>query len=423
MYNDFLDSSLGRLLAYRSREKRKFEFWWTKTLQNKNSRRAADDQEFQTELLEIMKRHGKKGPFTGPVILELQFSVESRRSPAVHSLTKHYLDLLMAPVPGVDAGRSRILLRDDSQVQFLSCTYYANAREDNLRLRVRRLSDFFQDLKLYGDILDGSLDDDFELDEHRDQEEGAFRDWDRLRRDKAEWVQSFGEESYKSFELLNRRDAQKELLQKRGLPLSFLINLFGFKYHRFRDGPSSKAVISQTSKMIRSVYAHPFVSANFGHRPLRKGDTKAFRDRVQTELKAYKDRFPTPFPLLTSCGVTVLYVPPLRGDKVDLDNLVRKAIIPAVHEILKPPATWAAFLRSLLRAKPNDPTLVAALGRYSNITEFHVASYEVLCLERLEDDPTDGSVKLLLHDGNPTRTAWSLLDQALSEWEDHVEDR
>src|SRR5208283_2845979 len=103
----------------------------------------------------------------GPVILELQYSVESRQSPAIHSLTKHYLDLLMAPVPGVDAKRSRILLRDDSQVQFLSCTYSANMGEDNLRLRVRRLSDFFEDLNLYGDILHGRLDDGFELDEKR----------------------------------------------------------------------------------------------------------------------------------------------------------------------------------------------------------------------------------------------------------------
>jgi hypothetical protein len=423
MYNDFLDSSFGRLLAYRSREKRKFEFWWTKTLQNKNSRRAADDQGFQTELLKKMESHGKKGPFTGPVILELQYSAKSDKSPAIHSLTKHYLDLLMAPVPGVDAGRSRILLRDDSQVQFLSCTYRANAGEDNLRLRVRRLSDFFEDLNLYGDILDGCLDDGFEWDEQRDQDESDFRDWDSLRRDEAKWVQLRGEESYKSFELLSRRDAQKELLQKRCLPLSSLIALFGSRYHRLRNDHQLKAVISNTSKMLRSAYAHPFVSANFGHRPLQKGDTKAFRDRVQTELKAYKDRFPTPFPLLTSCGVTVFYVPPVKGDKVDLDNLVRKAIIPAVHDILKPPATWAAFWRSLLHATPNDPTVVAAQERYRHVTEFHVVSYEVLCLERLEDDPVNGSVKLLLHDGEPMRTAWSLLDEALSDWEDHVEYR
>ena len=38
-YNDFLDPSLGCLLAYRSCEKRKFEFWWTKTIEYENSRK------------------------------------------------------------------------------------------------------------------------------------------------------------------------------------------------------------------------------------------------------------------------------------------------------------------------------------------------------------------------------------------------
>jgi hypothetical protein len=360
MRSDFLDSSFGRLLAYRKREERKFEFWWLKTLRNKNSRKDPDDQEFQTELLKQMKRRGRKGPFTGPVILELQYSVESKQSPAIHSLTKHYLDLLMSPVPGVNAGRSRILLRDDSQVQFLSCTYSSTLREDSLRLRVRRLSDFFEDLNLYQDILNGSLDDDFELEERRDQDDSHFRDWDRLRRDEARWVQRRGKGAYQSFELFSRRDTQKELLERRSLPLSSLITLFGAKYHRLGDDPESKAVINSTSQMLRSAYTHPFVSADFGHCPVQTGDTKAFRDRVQTELKAYKDRFPTPFPLLTPCGVTVLYVPPNKGARVDLDNLVRKAIIPAVHDILKPPTTWNTFWHSLLEAKPDDPLVVEA---------------------------------------------------------------
>jgi len=422
MYDDFLDSPRGRLLVYRKRQRRKFEFWWGKTLQNKNSRRAADDQEFQIELLRQMTRTGRKGPFTGPVILEFHYSAESRHSPAIHSLTKHYLDLLMAPVPGVDLGRSRLLLRDDSQVQFLSCSYNANMGEDLLRLRVRRLSDFFEDLQLYGDILHRSLDG-FEFEEEREEGRSHLRDWRELRNHEAKWVELRGAESYGSFELLSRRDAQKEVLQQRSLPLSSLITLFGSRYHRLRNDPGSKAVIDNTAEMLRSGYSHPLVSADFGARPLQKGDTKIFRDRVQAELKAYKSRFPTPFPLLTPCGVTVFYVPPAKGNKVDLDNLVRKAIIPAVHEILKPPTTWATYWRSLLQARPGDPMVVEAQERYRNVTEFHVVSYEVLCLERLKNDPSNGYVKLLVHDGEPRRSSWSRLDEALDAWKEHVESR
>jgi hypothetical protein len=199
--------------------------------------------------------------------------------------------------------------------------------------------------------------------------------------------------------------------------------LFGARHHRLRNDPESKAVINSTSQMLRSAYAHPFVSANFGHRPLEAGDSEAFKKRVRAELEAYKSRFPTPFPLLIPCGVTVLYVPPVKGAKVDLDNLVRRAIIPEIHSILKPPASWGALWRSLLQATPNDPNVVASNEKYRKLTEFHVVSYEVLCLERLPDDPAVGSVKLLIHDGEPRRTAWTLLDSVLSDWKDHVRDR
>jgi hypothetical protein len=172
--------------------------------------------------------------------------------------------------------------------------------------------------------------------------------------------------------------------------------------------------------MLRSAYVHPIVSADFGHRPLKHGDTKMFRDRVQEALKDFKDRLPVLFPLLTPCGVTIFYVPPRQGGKVDLDNLVRRAIIPAVHEIFKPPVTPATFFRALEKAQPGGPNLAKSLERYRGSPEFHVASYDVLCLPRLDDDPANGSVKLILHDSEPDQTTWSSLDGVLSDWEDHV---
>ena len=126
------------------------------------------------------------------------------------------------------------------------------------------------------------------------------------------------------FALLSRRDAQQEILKARKLPLSSLSALVGSEYHALRNDPRFKALFRDTSRMLLSAYGHQFVSADFGHRALKEGDSRLFRDRVQTELKTLKDRLPIPLPLLTPCGVTVLYIPPIAGAKVDLDNLVRK---------------------------------------------------------------------------------------------------
>ena len=254
------------------------------------------------------------------------FLVKSDQSPAIHSLTKHYLDLLMAPVAGVDVGRWRILLRDDSQIRMLSCTYNAEMGEDVLLLRVRRLSDLFEDLNLYLDIFNPGLGDGFTA-----KTEQHF--WSNLRQDEHHWVRVLGEQVYRSVELQSRHDAQKEILQACKLPLSSLVYLFGCRYPLRKD-PKSKALNINMSRMLRFAYGHASISVDFGHRPVKKGESKEFKERVETALKEFKERFSIPPPLLTSCGVTVLYVPPMNGAEVDLDNLVRKAIIPAVHNIL-----------------------------------------------------------------------------------------
>src|SRR5260370_9024795 len=98
MYNDFLNSTKGRLLAYRKRKKRVFAFWWWGKLQSKKSSSPKINAQFQNKLFKKMGLYGRKGPFTGALMVEIQFWAGSRNSPEVHSLSKHYLHLLQKPV-------------------------------------------------------------------------------------------------------------------------------------------------------------------------------------------------------------------------------------------------------------------------------------------------------------------------------------
>jgi hypothetical protein len=77
---------------------------------------------------------------------------------------------------------------------------------EGLRLRIRRLSDFFADLRLYQSIQSGALgrrfdkdDDEFDLldDRHLD-------DWNDLQGNKARWKKQLGQKAYESFELMTQ---------------------------------------------------------------------------------------------------------------------------------------------------------------------------------------------------------------------------
>jgi hypothetical protein len=102
---------------------------------------------------------GRKGPYKGPLFLELQFHPPEKNAPSIQNLTKHYLDLLMSPLPGLLLNRKKLLLQDDSQIQLLSCTYTSMVWEEGIRLRVHRLSDFFADLRLYKALCAGNFGD------------------------------------------------------------------------------------------------------------------------------------------------------------------------------------------------------------------------------------------------------------------------
>ncbi len=419
-YNDFLDSAKGRLLAYRKRKKRVFEFWWQGKLQSKRSASPKINQQFQSELIEQMKTYHRKGPFTGALMLEIHFWAGSRNSPEVHSLAKHYLDLLQKPVPGASLKRSRILVRDDSQIEFLSCFYDSRFNGDGLRLRARRLSDFFEDLELYIDIADGNVGSRFEFETDRFEEErreSSIEYYHNFRQHKRQYATRFGKEKADKLELIWKRDAQEAILSDRRLELRTIASLLRPRYGRLRNHPEFKSILATTARMTRSLYEQPFMSVDFGARAVKEGESKEFRERVRQGLMKAKEKTPLLYPLLAPCGATILYLPPANASKIDLDNLVRTSIIPSVHEILQPPGSPRDFL---IQVSPSegDSHLAETLERYKSAPKFHITGYQVFALPRTSEDPENGNVRLILHGGDMWETTWEVLDSALSKWED-----
>jgi hypothetical protein len=423
MQPDFVDSEKGQFLAYRKRQKRIFRFWWSGKLQSKRSARPEINTQFQNDLLAAMKLFGHRGPFTGPLMVDIRFSASTRNAPEVHTLAKHYLDLLHRPVAGALAGRSKILFRDDSQIDFLSCEYDNPAEEDCIYLRVRPLRDFAEDLDLYHDIKDGSMESEVDLDDLRDadfNDDTALENYAEFRADKRAFIERFGQRVYDSLDLLNKRQAQETILSRRQIDLASIAFLLRTRFHHMRRRPEMTSILNATAEMVRNLFEQPFMSVDFGTRPLQKGESGEFRERVRQALVRAVTRNPLLHPLLVPCGVTVLYLPPVDAPKIDLDNLMRESIMPSVHEILQPPATPLNFL--LATQPPEiDKHLLRMIEEYKRAPKFHVTGYQVICLPRLPSDRPKGNVRLVLHKGDVWSTTWEKLESVLKEWERTVE--
>lgn len=294
MYSRFLESAYGQALQYRKRRDRQFEIWWNGSLQTKGTRDSVSNLSFQKCVRKMMEDMGRKGPYKGPLFLELQFHPPEKNAPSIQNLAKHYLDLLMSPIQGLSLNRKKLLLQDDSQIRFLSCNYAPMIFEEGIRLRVHRLSDFFADLRLYRDLRSGDFGDRVKDKEDEDDlfEEDQIDSWLDFQRDRTDWKERLGEEAFASYELMMQRFAQEQALKQRKIPLRALGGLFGTKHNAFGHHPTMKDILLANASLSRFAYFHDLTAVDLGARPLITGDSDRFKARVREGLAAYKKRIP-----------------------------------------------------------------------------------------------------------------------------------
>jgi Holliday junction resolvase RusA-like endonuclease len=421
---NYLESPEGHFHAYRKRERRCVHFWSDRILETKKSATNELSIDFQRQLSKRMQELGRQA-LTGAIIVELEFWAAERNPGEVHSLAKHYLDLMHRPVPGANVEKKHLLFRDDSQIEYLTCIYTTTTDQSGVSIRVRRLSDFFADIALLRKLENGEIESEDES--WRDEMESKD-DWDDRPIDQYQEFHKkrpllearYGSAQYEKLELIWKRDAQSCLLRGRKPMLSELAAIFAPRFHRYRRSREFKGLLEATSAMLRSVYESSFLSMDFGPRALEKGESSQFKARVRTALSQAKSRNKLLFPILTECAITILYLPPERAIKVDLDNLARKFIIPGVHEILKPPATPRDFIGRLHEGATMDAQTRSLLERWRNAPKAHIAYYQIFCLPRIEGDPAKGNVRLIIHDGDKMKTSWKALEAVLDNWADSM---
>lgn len=421
---NYLESVEAAFHAYRKRAHRSFGFWWDGKLESKTSAQKTQSVEFQRQVSKQM-RGLERQAFIGPIIVELEFWPSERNSAEVHSLAKHYLDLLHRPHPDSGVERKHLLFRDDSQIQYLTCIYNAAAEEGGMHIRARRLSDFFSDIALLRELETGGLESEDEswreeLDTRDDADDRELSEYEDFRKRRPVLEQRWGREQYERMEFIWKREAQLWLLRGRKPMLSELSAIFAPRFHRFKGHREFKRLIEATSSMVRSIYQNTFLSMDFGPRALAEGESNQFRDRVRAELNRARGRNKLLFPLLAPCAVTILYLPPEKAIKVDLDNLARRFIVPGIHEILRPPATARDFLEKISTGKGMDSRTRSMVERWRNAPKFHIAYYQIFCLPRIDKDPEKGNVRLLIHDGDRMKTSWKVLDAVLDKWADSM---
>lgn len=432
--SEYLETHAGQCQRRHSRRMRR-QYFLVKDHEPK-SKNAISHQEqvdFQQQVLATMRDLGRRA-YRSKVVLEVTFCSHQDNPPAVHTMAKNYLDLLRKPVEGSGIRRRRVLLNDDRLVEVLIVNYCLRPRASGpeIRMRVDALRDFIEDLELLervrrNDFRDGGVThyhavwDEYDHEGPEDRLSDVMselRDWQQSRADvEAQW----GKDAYAGMERAYRMQAQELYLEARQPRLRELLAVLA-PHLDAGCGPALSEIVEQMRDMMISP---PFM-LDLTYAPAQSGDTAIFRDAVKQALESFKRSHPVLFPLLTTMGVTVFFVPPAgrssrgRQGHVDLDNLARH-VMPAVHDVLEPPSDTVHTVDvETIKDPARREFFQQHLARLARTPQISVTQYQIVRLPRTTGDADQGLVRLALSDGRPGSSLWERMDHVLDAWVDQV---
>lgn len=418
---EYVESAPAQARAYRNRWRRRIRLDIDLIPESKNNS-LQHQHAFQEEVAKQLVAQERKLPYRVPVALQIDFAPSAVNPPSIHSLAKNYLDLLQEPISGSALHRKRLLLQDDRLVKVLICNYsLTDDFRPGIRIQAATLNDFRLDLELYQKILRNDFSDADHYSPNRDRYSvderfsDAIEEYQQHLSNKASYSRTKKDlELWERFHIWNKQSLQQASLKSRELDPKNLCELLGRREEKY---PELQKFTESLSAMTRGLILQASVSIDFGAPAARKGDTKVFKEKVQSVLANLRKKDPYMFPLLTTVGVSLIYVPPKQGDGIDLDNLARK-VIPFVHEELKPPST---YLHVITRLQNGDQFPSKEIrdewARLKRAPADQVTRYQVFEVPRTPNDPDEGSIEFVLHSGRESQGPWHECDRVIGKWE------
>lgn len=337
-------------------------------------------------------RQRRRRAYRGPVVLGLKIRTTDRNPSHIHTITKNLLDLLGSTSDRGQGGG--LLYRDDRQIHGLCVTCEHGATDPLIAISCRPLRDFCQELAIavYGREAQSHIDDD-----------GGAMPHILIRS--------------------NRGKAQRELLGRSGLRVFDLARLFRANDSTF---PFPEEMLSEFAFDAQSALAKRPFRVNFGEPPQSIGSSRQFRSNVADALSMFRERFKDLLePLVVPVGLEVVIKPPYAATREathDLDNLLRRYIVPTVVEMFQPPShfSWALDRDGAQTVDVARPARLPVMSSQPpKSTSVGLIRMEAWRIPRAQEDRSPGFVSIaLVADDYGHRDSISSVDRIVDSWVD-----
>jgi hypothetical protein len=384
---DFLASDEGQRLISRRRWYRRLRIR-VNSIEPRSKAAMAPDQcrGFQEQVHSQMANLRRRA-YRGPIVLRLGFTTTERNPSHIHTLAKNFLDLL-GPSQSGPAGRRGLLYQDDGQVHGLTVRCEHGGKTPQISIEGRSLGDFREDLAVAMAV--GSGDDDSASDTLDDDPSypSALDHWER-----DEFVRIFGEAAWQAQIVRFQQGVQRGLLRYPRLRIHDLAYLYRSLDTRFGLDRSVSDTLS--GRREEHIVSSPF-RITLRELPQHPGASAEYRAHVVQQLQAFRSRFKKLLsPIRIPIGLEVVVKPPPYSRLIaahDLDNILRRYLVPGVVETFEPPSHYhwandAAYPGGSSQDKRDQPPRSTATG---------LIRLEAWRIPRASNDLSPGFVSLAL---------------------------
>ena len=398
--------------------------WLTVNQEPKGKNSSKDEKRnFRKEIKNQLKKQ-KRRRFRGDLILQIDYYTTKDNPPELQTLSKNYLDLLHKEMPHIDS-LSKILYKDDDQIKILISNYHIDEnahKKPCIEIKAYAMRYFLADIELADRILTNKFsdsdysthsrfEDKMEEDKYYSNKD-YYDDLRDLENGKDDYDKLFGEHYYKMQKNFLIRQIQEQFLKLNNLDIRNLISIFQPYFSnnkKYFDSKDFQSIWNGSRSLI--TYSPAYL--NFGNAPQKSGEKNIFKSQLKNELREFREKYKRLFPLLHPISVIVTFIPP-REKVVDLDNLARY-IVPFVNEIFEPP--------TISQLTYKDTGLTDLLKKENEIIQrfppHSIASYQLIQIPRLENDPDNGKIGFLFTDGfYHMNNVWLTVDDVIRKWED-----
>jgi len=418
---EYLETMEGQSL---DRFKRMIKTIYLEVAQEPKGKNSTDREKlyFRQEIKRQLKEW-KRRPFRGDLIMEIDYFTTQKVPPALHTLSKNYLDLLHKPMPHIDSYKG-LLFNDDSQIKILISNYHIDEFDKQracIKIKAYSLGFFIKDIEFTDRIINNKFENsdyhrhsNFEdelLYERNHDNRDYVDDLLELERDKEFYDKTFGEQYFLLQKQFCTRQIQEQFLKINEFGIRNLISIFQpvFSYYKQYSADKSFQSIWGSSRNL-IFFSSSFL--DFGNAPQKKGESNIFKTNLKEELKKFKENFKILFPLLQPISVIITFIPP-KQKVVDLDNLARY-IAPFVNEIFEPPST----IQLTYDNKYQNELLRREVEITQQIPPNSIASYQLIHLPRQNNDHENGEIRFVITDGlYHMNNIWSTVNEFIDKWD------